>query len=70
MRNHICLITLYAFTYILYSCSMEQEYNSFNIIYCKEVSSGLQYNNSCGTIEYRRIKYVDDITTQYQYETA
>lgn len=53
MRNHICLITLYAFTYILYSCSMEQEYNSFNIIYCKEVSSGLQYNNSCGTIEYR-----------------
>ena len=53
MRNHICLITLYAFTYILYSCSIEQEYNSFNIIYCKEVSSGLQYNNSCGTIEYR-----------------
>lgn len=41
MRNHICLITLYAFTYILYSCSMEQEYNSFNIIYCKEVSSEL-----------------------------
>ena len=32
---------------------MEQEYNSFNIIYCKEVSSGLKYNNSCGTIEYR-----------------
>ena len=39
MRNYICLITLYAFTYILYSCSMEQEYNSFNIIYCKEVYS-------------------------------
>ena len=57
MRNHICLITLYAFTYILYSCSMEQEYNSFNIIYCKEVSSGLQCNNSCGTIEYRGEKY-------------
>ena len=36
---------------------MEQEYNSFNIIYCKEVSSGLQYNNSCGTIEYRGEKY-------------
>ena len=57
MRNHICLITLYAFTYILYSCSIEQEYNSFNIIYCKEVSSELQYNNSCGTIEYRGEKY-------------
>jgi hypothetical protein len=57
MRNNICLITLYAFTYILYSCSMEQEYNSFNIIYCKEVSSGLQYDNSCGTIEYRGEKY-------------
>lgn len=57
MRNYICLITLYAFTYILYSCSMEQEYNSFNIIYCKEVSSGLQCNNSCGTIEYRGEKY-------------
>ena len=37
---------------------MEQEYNSFNIIYCKEVSSGLKYNNSsCGTIEYRGEKY-------------
>ena len=36
---------------------MEQEYNSFNIIYCKEVSSGLQCNNSCGTIEYRGEKY-------------
>lgn len=36
---------------------MEQEYNSFNIIYCKEVSSGLQYNNSCETIEYRGEKY-------------
>ena len=57
MRNYICLVTLYAFTYILYSCSMEQEYNSFNIIYCKEVSSGLQCNNSCGTIEYRGEKY-------------
>ena len=57
MRNHICLITLYAFTYILYSCSIKQEYNSFNIIYCKEVSSGLQYNNFCGTIEYRGKKY-------------
>ena len=57
MRNYICLITLYAFTYILYSCSMGQEYNSFNIIYCKEVSSGLQCNNSCGTIEYRGEKY-------------
>ncbi len=57
MRNHICLITLYAFTYILYSCSIKQEYNSFHIIYCKEVSSGLQYNNSCGTIEYRGEKY-------------
>ena len=57
MRNYICLITLYAFTYILYSCSVEQEYNSFNIIYCKEVSSGLQCNNSCGTIEYRGEKY-------------
>lgn len=55
--KNICLITLYAFTYILYSCSMEQEYNSFNIIYCKEVPSGLQYNNSCGTIEYRGEKY-------------
>lgn len=55
--KNICLITLYAFTYILYSCSMEQEYNSFNIIYCKEVSSGLQCNNSCGTIEYRGEKY-------------
>ena len=55
--KNICLITLYAFTYILYSCSMEQEYNSFNIIYCKEVPSGLQYNNSCGTIEYKGEKY-------------
>lgn len=25
--------------------------------YCKEVSSGLKYNNSCGTIEYRGEKY-------------
>ena len=32
-------------------------HNSFNIIYCKEVSSGLQCNNSCGTIEYRGEKY-------------
>ena len=32
MRNHICLITLYVFTYILYSCSIDQEYDSFNII--------------------------------------
>lgn len=32
-------------------------HNSFNIIYCKEVSSGLQYNNSCGTIEYKGEKY-------------
>ena len=65
MRNHICLITLYAFTYILYSCSMEQEYNSFNIIYCKEVSSGLQYNNSCETIEYRGEKYTIKKSVDY-----
>ena len=45
MRNHICLITLYVFTYILYSCSIDQEYDSFNIIYCKEVPSGLQYRD-------------------------
>ena len=33
------------------SIFMTHPHNSFNIIYCKEVSSGLQYNNSCGTIE-------------------
>ena len=32
---------------------LTRPHNSFNIIYCKEVSSGLQCNNSCGTIEYR-----------------
>ena len=57
MRNHICLITLYVFTYILYSCSIDQEYDSLNIIYCKEVPSGLQYSDFCRTIEYRGEKY-------------
>lgn len=46
---------------------MEQEYNSFNIIYCKEVSSGLQlqYNNSCGTIEYKGEKYTIKKSVHY-----
>ena len=44
---------------------MEQEYNSFNIIYCKEVSSGLQYNNSCETIEYRGEKYTIKKSVDY-----
>lgn len=65
MRNHICLIILYTFTCILYSCSIEKEYNSFNIIYCKELHSGLQYCNSCKTIEYGEKKYAIEMCVYY-----
>ena len=44
---------LIAFFILLYSCSTKvQEYESFNVLYCKESSQGLHYNVSDKIITY------------------
>lgn len=49
---------LIAFFILLYSCSTkEQEYESFNVLYCKESSQGLHYNVSDNIITYKEKKY-------------
>ena len=49
---------LIAFFILLYSCSIkEQEYESFNVLYCKESSQGLHYNVSDKIITYKEKIY-------------
>lgn len=55
MKKTDCLI---AFFILLYSCSTkEQEYESFNVLYCKETLQGLHYNVSDKIITYKEKMY-------------
>ena len=55
MKKTGCLI---AFFILLYSCSTkEQEYESFNVLYCKESFQGLHYNVSDKIITYKEKRY-------------
>ena len=55
MKKTGCLI---AFFILLYSCSTkEQEYESFNVLYCKESFQGLHYNVSDKIITYKEKMY-------------
>ena len=55
MKKTDCLI---AFFILLYSCSTkEQEYESFNVLYCKESFQGLHYNVSDKIITYKEKMY-------------
>lgn len=49
---------LIAFFILSYSCSTkEQEYESFNVLYCKESAQGLHYNVSDKIITYKKKRY-------------